>query len=69
MPMRKGAKRKRVQKDKEEEVVKASSSSQDNHKQESTKAPTRAKRVKASKPQSEPEYFEDKRNLVIFRFA
>lgn len=25
---------------------------------------TGAKRVKASKPESEPEYFEDKRNLV-----
>ncbi|XP_057991133.1 protein HEAT INTOLERANT 4-like isoform X1 [Hevea brasiliensis] len=62
MPMRKGAKRKRVQKDKEDEA-KASSSSQENHKQESTKAPTRAKSVKASKPQPEPEYFEDKRNL------
>ncbi|KAJ9186972.1 hypothetical protein P3X46_002477 [Hevea brasiliensis] len=60
--MRKGAKRKRVQKDKEDEA-KASSSSQENHKQESTKAPTRAKSVKASKPQPEPEYFEDKRNL------
>lgn len=31
---------------------------------ESKKTTTRAKRVKASKPQSEPEYFEDKRNLV-----
>ncbi|EXB80823.1 hypothetical protein L484_020078 [Morus notabilis] len=30
---------------------------------ESKKTTTRAKRVKASKPQSDPEYFEDKRNL------
>ena len=28
-------------------------------------APTRAKRVEASKPLSVPEYFQDKRNLVI----
>ncbi|XP_062098175.1 protein HEAT INTOLERANT 4-like [Humulus lupulus] len=34
----------------------------DNHK-ESKKTSTRAKAVKASKPESEPEYFEDKRNL------
>ncbi|KAJ9670851.1 hypothetical protein PVL29_027034 [Vitis rotundifolia] len=29
----------------------------------SSKAPTRAKRVKASKPESEPEFFEEKRNM------
>jgi hypothetical protein len=58
--MRKGAKRKRSQK--EEEAVPAP----DNHKTtESTKPPTRAKRVKASKPEPEPEYFEDQRNLVL----
>ncbi|KAH8502898.1 hypothetical protein Peur_066726 [Populus x canadensis] len=56
--MRKGAKRKRSQK--EEEAAPAP----DNHKTtESTKPPTRAKRVKASKPEPEPEYFEDQRNL------
>ncbi|KAJ6288993.1 hypothetical protein OIU76_024891, partial [Salix suchowensis] len=58
--MRKGAKRKRSQK--EEEAAPAPAP--DNHKTtESTKPPTRAKRVKASKPESEPEYFEDQRNL------
>ncbi|XP_011025615.1 PREDICTED: uncharacterized protein LOC105126441 [Populus euphratica] len=57
--MRKGAKRKRSQK---EEAAPAPAP--DNHKTtESTKPPTRAKRVKASKPESEPEYFEDQRNL------
>jgi hypothetical protein len=54
--MRKGAKRKASQK---EEAKPA----QENH-QESKKATSQAKRVKASKPETEPEYFEDKRNLV-----
>uniref|UniRef100_A0A6M2EJ14 Protein HEAT INTOLERANT 4-like n=1 Tax=Populus davidiana TaxID=266767 RepID=A0A6M2EJ14_9ROSI len=59
--MRKGAKRKRIQKDNNEDED-AAVPAQDNHKTtESTKPPTRAKPVKASKP--EPEYFEDKRNL------
>ncbi|KAF4355136.1 hypothetical protein F8388_026061 [Cannabis sativa] len=49
--MRKGAKRKTASQ--ADEAV-------DNHK-ESKKSSTRA--VKASKPESEPEYFEDKRNL------
>ncbi|GMY11264.1 protein HEAT INTOLERANT 4-like [Fagus crenata] len=53
--MRKGAKRKASQK---EEAKPA----QENH-QESKKATSQAKRVKASKPETEPEYFEDKRNL------
>lgn len=53
--MRKGAKRKASQK---EEAKPA----QGNH-QESKKATSQAKRVKASKPETEPEYFEDKRNL------
>ncbi|KAJ6908020.1 protein HEAT INTOLERANT 4-like isoform X1 [Populus alba x Populus x berolinensis] len=58
--MRKGAKRKRSQK--EEEAAPAPAPA--NHKTtESTKPPTRAKRVKASKPEPEPEYFEDQRNL------
>lgn len=62
--MRKGAKRKRSQK--EEEAAPAPAPAPDNHKTtESTKPPTRAKRVKASKPESEPEYFEDQRNLVL----
>eukprot|EP00258_Populus_trichocarpa_P006626 XP_002310600.1 protein HEAT INTOLERANT 4 [Populus trichocarpa] len=56
--MRKGAKRKRSQKEE------AAAPAPDNHKTtESTKPPTRAKRVKASKPEPEPEYFEDQRNL------
>ncbi|KAB5548089.1 hypothetical protein DKX38_011495 [Salix brachista] len=60
--MRKGAKRKRSQKG--EEAAPAPAPAPDNHKTtESTKPPTRAKRVKASKPESEPEYFEDQRNL------
>nr|TKR74116.1 hypothetical protein D5086_0000297190 [Populus alba] len=58
--MRKGAKRKRSQKEEEAAPARAP----DNHKTtESTKPPTRAKRVKASKPEPEPEYFEDQRNL------
>ncbi|KAG6767255.1 hypothetical protein POTOM_028450 [Populus tomentosa] len=58
--MRKGAKRKRSQK--EEEAAPAPAPA--NHKTtESTKPPTRAKRVKASKPEPEPEYFEDQRNM------
>ncbi|XP_048232789.1 protein HEAT INTOLERANT 4-like [Ricinus communis] len=80
--MRKGAKRKRSQKDnvvEEEAAAKAKASSsttttttttqeeQKNHKQKATKkaAPTttQPKRVKVSKPQPEPEYFEDQRNL------
>ncbi|KAF5737862.1 hypothetical protein HS088_TW13G00753 [Tripterygium wilfordii] len=52
--MRKGAKRKTREA--------KPSSSQENHK-ETKKAASRAKRVKASKPETEPEYFEDKRNL------
>lgn len=53
--MRKGAKRK-VSQRKEAETA------QDKH-QEPKKATSRAKRVKTSVPESEPEYFEDKRNL------
>ncbi|EEF33707.1 conserved hypothetical protein [Ricinus communis] len=84
--MRKGAKRKRSQKDnvvEEEAAAKAKASSstttttttttqeeQKNHKQKATKkaAPTttQPKRVKVSKPQPEPEYFEDQRNLDAF---
>lgn len=52
--MGKGAKRKASQKEE------AKSQAQQ---QESKKATSRAKRVKASKPETEPEYFEDKRNL------
>ncbi|KAM3756594.1 hypothetical protein ACB098_02G123700 [Castanea mollissima] len=52
--MRKGAKRKASQK--EEAKPQA-------QQQESKKATSQAKRVKASKPETEPEYFEDKRNL------
>lgn len=54
--MRKGAKRKASQK-------KEAETAQDKH-QEPKKATSRAKRVKTSVPESEPEYFEDKRNLV-----
>ncbi|XP_062148334.1 protein HEAT INTOLERANT 4 [Alnus glutinosa] len=53
--MRKGAKRKASQR-------KEADTAQDKQ-QESKKATSRAKRVKASVPESEPEYFEDKRNL------
>ena len=53
--MRRGAKRKTKQ-DQEAKHVAA----EDNK----TEAQPRAKRAKTSKPQSEPEYFEDKRNLV-----
>ncbi|XP_050292414.1 protein HEAT INTOLERANT 4-like [Quercus robur] len=52
--MRKGAKRKASQN--EEAKPQA-------QQQESKKATSQAKRVKASKPETEPEYFEDKRNL------
>ncbi|XP_061344421.1 protein HEAT INTOLERANT 4-like [Gastrolobium bilobum] len=55
--MRKGAKRKT--KHEEEPKPDAATASQENKDQ----PPSRAKRVKASKPESEPEYFEDKRNL------
>lgn len=55
--MKKGAKRKASQR-KEAEIA------QDKQQEESKKATSRAKRVKASVPESEPEYFEDKRNLV-----
>ncbi|KAG2711762.1 hypothetical protein I3760_04G091700 [Carya illinoinensis] len=54
--MRKGAKRKASQR---EEAKPSQESPQKSKKATST----RAKRVKASKPDSEPEYFEDKRNL------
>ncbi|XVE83230.1 hypothetical protein DITRI_Ditri16bG0070900 [Diplodiscus trichospermus] len=60
--MRKGAKRKVVSQKQEEKEVKASSSSQENQKENHEPAP-RAKRAKTSKPQPDPEYFEDKRNL------
>ncbi|KAE7998173.1 hypothetical protein FH972_002744 [Carpinus fangiana] len=53
--MRKGAKRKASQ-------AKEAETAQEKQ-QESKKATSRAKRVKASVPESEPEYFEDKRNL------
>lgn len=53
--MRKGAKRKASQKEEAKPAL-------GNH-QESKKATSQAKRVKASKPETEPEYFEDKRNL------
>ncbi|KAF9681957.1 hypothetical protein SADUNF_Sadunf05G0057300 [Salix dunnii] len=59
--MRKGAKRKRSQKDNNEDEA-AAVPAQDNRKTIAlTKPPARAKPVKASKP--EPEYYEDKRNL------
>lgn len=54
--MKKGAK-KRTRQDEE------ANTAEDNGKQ-SSKTTSRAKRVKASKPESDPEYFEDKRNLV-----
>lgn len=66
--MAKGAKRKTKQTEDskpDSEPATATGSSQENESQNQiTKAPPKAKRVKTSKPQSEPEYFEDKRNLV-----
>ncbi|KAE8706836.1 protein CPR-5-like isoform X1 [Hibiscus syriacus] len=57
--MREGAKRNAASKKQEDTQVKSSQENQNgNHKP----AP-KAKRAKTSKPQSEPEYFEDKRNL------
>lgn len=38
--------------------------SEENKNKATEAAPSRPKRAKTSKPQSEPEYFEDKRNLV-----
>ncbi|KAI5384365.1 Protein HEAT INTOLERANT 4 [Lathyrus oleraceus] len=65
--MAKGAKRKTKQTEDskpDSEPATATGSSQENESQNQiTKAPPKAKRVKTSKPQSEPEYFEDKRNL------
>ncbi|KAG4115281.1 hypothetical protein ERO13_D12G093900v2 [Gossypium hirsutum] len=60
--MRKGGKRKSTSQ-KQETEVKASSSSQENQK-ENHKLASQAKRAKTSKPQPQLEYFEDKRNLV-----
>lgn len=59
--MRKGTKRKDTTKKEDAE------SPEKENRPDSTiaTAPIRAKRVKASKPDSVPEYFEDKRNLVI----
>ncbi|TYI50482.1 hypothetical protein E1A91_D12G104600v1 [Gossypium mustelinum] len=59
--MRKGGKRKSTSQ-KQETEVKASSSSQENQK-ENHKLTSQAKRAKTSKPQPQLEYFEDKRNL------
>ncbi|TYH38452.1 hypothetical protein ES332_D12G110600v1 [Gossypium tomentosum] len=59
--MRKGGKRKSTSQ-KQETEVKASSSSQENQK-ENHKLASQAKRAKTSKPQPQLEYFEDKRNL------
>jgi len=52
--MRKGTKRKAKQQE----------AKQDAAEQNKNKAQPQAKRAKTSRPQSEPEYFEDKRNLV-----
>ncbi|KAG2716492.1 hypothetical protein I3760_03G129100 [Carya illinoinensis] len=54
--MRKGAKRKASQKE-------GAKPEHESHREESKKTTSQAKRVKASKPESEPEYIEDKRNL------
>lgn len=53
--MRRGAKRKTKQ---------GQEAKHDAPEDNKPKAQPRAKRAKTSKPQSEPEYFEDKRNLV-----
>lgn len=63
--MAKGAKRKtkHTEDSKPDSEPTATGSSQENGNQ-IIKAPPKPKRVKTTKPQSEPEYFEDKRNLV-----
>jgi len=53
--MKKGTKRKAKQQQE---------AKQDAAEDNTTKPQPRAKRARSSKPQSEPEYFEDKRNLV-----
>lgn len=72
--MRKGAKRKASQRREEAKAA----AEENNHKEaemevDETKTATnkapRAKRVKASKPEAETEYFEDQRNLVLFPFG
>ncbi|KAH1079943.1 hypothetical protein J1N35_019704 [Gossypium stocksii] len=57
--MKKGAKRKAASQKQEENEVKASQESQ----KENLKPLPKAKRAKTSKPQSQPVFFEDKRNL------
>ncbi|KHG13799.1 (Dimethylallyl)adenosine tRNA methylthiotransferase MiaB [Gossypium arboreum] len=57
--MKKGAKRKAASQKQEENEGKASQKSQ----KENLKPLPKAKRAKTSKPQSQPEFFEDKRNL------
>ncbi|PPD87014.1 hypothetical protein GOBAR_DD16052 [Gossypium barbadense] len=64
--MRKGAKRKAASHEQEEKQVKASSSSQENLNNNNRKPAPKAKLAKTFKPQPEPEYFEDKRNLDAF---
>ncbi|PPR83151.1 hypothetical protein GOBAR_AA37566 [Gossypium barbadense] len=57
--MKKGAKRKAASQKQEENEGKASQKSQ----KENLKLLSKAKRAKTSKPQSQPEFFEEKRNL------
>ncbi|KAK9272711.1 hypothetical protein L1049_003088 [Liquidambar formosana] len=54
--MRKGAKRKASQREEGKSTV-------ENHKEVTKKAAPRAKRVKPAKPETEPEFVEEKRNL------
>ena len=53
--MRKGTKRKAARKEEDKPAE-----------PKPDKAPSRAKRTKLPKPESEPEYFEDKRNMVFY---
>lgn len=61
--MRKGAKRKTKHTDDSQPDSQPVASSQEN---ENKITKPKAKRLKTSKPHSEPEYFEDKRNLVRY---
>lgn len=53
--MRKGTKRKATRKEEDKPAE-----------PKPEKSPPRAKRTKLPKPESEPEYFEDKRNMVFY---
>lgn len=65
--MRKGTKRKAIKKD--DEVTKSTEETNNKQPIKSTnKEPRKAKRTKTLKTESEPEFFPEKRNLVIVLF-